>query len=70
MLASGKDVAELQPRFDEVLKCPGRGMIVSGVAPPESGFDIYSRFFCPKLTVNEVTRTFIFLGLCYFNAFH
>ncbi|XP_021614173.1 uncharacterized isomerase BH0283 isoform X2 [Manihot esculenta] len=56
VLGSGKDVAELQPRFDEVLKFPGRGIIVSGVAPPESGFDIYSRFFCPKYTVNEASR--------------
>ncbi|XP_021681331.2 uncharacterized protein LOC110665487 isoform X1 [Hevea brasiliensis] len=53
VLPSGKAVEELQPRFDEVLKCPGRGIIVSGVAPPESGFDFYSRFFCPKFRVNE-----------------
>ncbi|CAK7326017.1 unnamed protein product [Dovyalis caffra] len=29
------------------------GVIVSGVAPPESGFDFYSRFFCPKFGINE-----------------
>ncbi|KAF2325145.1 hypothetical protein GH714_024644 [Hevea brasiliensis] len=56
VLPSGKAVEELQPRFDEVLKCPGRGIIVSGVAPPESGFDFYSRFFCPKFRVNEASR--------------
>jgi hypothetical protein len=43
-LPSGKDVAEINPEFGEILKCPGRGVIVSGVAPPESGFDFYSRF--------------------------
>lgn len=54
ILPSGENVAELQPQFDAVLKCPGRGIIVSGAAPPESGFDYYSRFFCPKFRVNEV----------------
>lgn len=53
VLPSGKDVAEINPEFGEILKCPGRGVIVSGVAPPESGFDFYSRFFCPKLGINE-----------------
>ncbi|KAJ6982788.1 hypothetical protein NC653_025789 [Populus alba x Populus x berolinensis] len=53
VLPSGKDVTEINPEFDEILKCPGRGVIVSGVAPPESGFDFYSRFFCPKLGINE-----------------
>lgn len=53
VLPSGKDVIEISPEFDEILKCPGMGVIVSGVAPPESGFDFYSRFFCPKLGINE-----------------
>lgn len=53
VLPSGKDVAEINPEFGEILKCPGRGVIVSGVAPPESGFDFYSRFFCPKVGINE-----------------
>ncbi|KAJ6899992.1 hypothetical protein NC652_026208 [Populus alba x Populus x berolinensis] len=53
VLPSGKDVTEINPEFDEILKCPGRGVIVSGVAPPESGFDFCSRFFCPKLGINE-----------------
>ncbi|ESR57346.1 hypothetical protein CICLE_v10021390mg [Citrus x clementina] len=54
VLPSAKSVADLQPKFDEMKKCPGRrGIIVSGLAPPESGFDFYSRFFCPKFGVNE-----------------
>ncbi|KAF2314893.1 hypothetical protein GH714_037093 [Hevea brasiliensis] len=53
VLPSAKAVTELQPQFDEILKCPGRGIIVSGVAPSGSGFDFYSRFFCPKFGINE-----------------
>ncbi|KAF5462611.1 hypothetical protein F2P56_018601 [Juglans regia] len=54
VLPSGESVVEIKPEFDAIRKCPGRGMIVSGAAPPGSGFDFYSRFFCPKLGVNEV----------------
>ncbi|KAK7344486.1 hypothetical protein VNO77_14138 [Canavalia gladiata] len=50
---SGTAVAELQPQIDAIVKCPGRGIIITGIAPPGSGFDFYSRFFCPKLGVNE-----------------
>ncbi|GMY16637.1 putative isomerase [Fagus crenata] len=39
--------------FDLISRCPGRGIIISGAAPPESGFDYYYRFFCPKFRVNE-----------------
>lgn len=53
VLPSGKDVADLQPDFDKIEKCPGRGIIVTGVGPPESGFDFTSRFFCPKFGIKE-----------------
>ncbi|KAJ0113075.1 hypothetical protein Patl1_03414 [Pistacia atlantica] len=53
VLPSAKSVVELQPQFDDIQKCPGRGIIVSGQAPSESGFDFYSRFFCPKFGINE-----------------
>ncbi|WCJ21510.1 Phenazine biosynthesis-like domain-containing protein [Euphorbia peplus] len=53
VLPSAKAVTEIQPKFDEIVTCPGRGIIVSGVAPSESEFDFYSRFFCPKLGINE-----------------
>ncbi|KAJ7977432.1 Phenazine biosynthesis PhzF protein [Quillaja saponaria] len=53
VLPSAKAVTELQPDFDAIAKYPGRGIIVSGPAPPESGFDFYSRFFSPKLGINE-----------------
>ncbi|KAF8394458.1 hypothetical protein HHK36_020666 [Tetracentron sinense] len=52
-LSSGKTVANLQPQFDEIQKCPGSGVIITGVAPEGSGFDFFSRFFCPKLGLNE-----------------
>jgi predicted PhzF superfamily epimerase YddE/YHI9 len=55
VVTSGQNVTEVEPKFDEIVKCPGRGIIVTGIAPPESGFDFYSRFFCPKYGVNEVS---------------
>ncbi|XP_022727469.1 uncharacterized protein LOC111283279 isoform X1 [Durio zibethinus] len=54
VLPSRKSVIEIGPLFDDILKCPGRGLIVSGVAPPDSKFDFISRFFCPKYGINEV----------------
>ncbi|XP_030955349.1 uncharacterized protein LOC115977566 [Quercus lobata] len=53
ILSSGETVAELQPQFDLICKCPGRGIVISGPAPLDSGFDYYYRFFCPKLRLNE-----------------
>lgn len=56
MVASANNVTEVQPHFDAIYKLPVRGVSVSGVAPPESGFDFYSRFFCPKIGINEVIK--------------
>ncbi|KAL4654928.1 hypothetical protein ACB092_01G415000 [Castanea dentata] len=53
ILSSGETVVEFQPQFDLICKCPGRGIIISGPAPLDSGFDYYYRLFCPKLQVNE-----------------
>lgn len=53
VLSSAKHVTNLQPQFDDIQKCPGRGLIISAIAPPESDFDFFSRFFCPKLGVKE-----------------
>lgn len=55
VLASGKDVADIKPQFEEVKSYSGRGVIITGPAPEGSGFDFFSRFFCPKLGVNEVS---------------
>ncbi|KAF6145281.1 hypothetical protein GIB67_041476 [Kingdonia uniflora] len=60
-LSSGEAVANLQPQFDEIEKCSGRGVIVTGVAPAGSGFDLFSRFFCPKFGVKEVTLVIYYL---------
>lgn len=58
MLQSAKSVADVQPDFGAIEQCPGMGIIVTGVAPPESGFDFYSRYFCPKFGINEVTNVY------------
>ncbi|XP_028086770.1 uncharacterized protein LOC114287576 isoform X1 [Camellia sinensis] len=53
VLPSGKAVTDLQPQFDEIQRCPGRGVIITGPAPPGSGFDFFSRVFGPKMGINE-----------------
>ncbi|XP_051118523.1 uncharacterized protein LOC127242855 [Andrographis paniculata] len=55
VVPSGEEVAEVVPNFDEIRKFSERyrGMIVTGIAPAGSGFDIISRFFCPNEGVNE-----------------
>ncbi|KAL3746169.1 hypothetical protein ACJRO7_015162 [Eucalyptus globulus] len=53
VIPSGKEVEEFQPQFDEIKRCPGRGIIITGSAQPDSGFDFVNRFFNPKLGQNE-----------------
>lgn len=53
LLTSGREVVEAQPQIDEVVKLPGTGMIITGAGPPGTEFDFCSRFFCPKLGINE-----------------
>ncbi|KAL8054991.1 hypothetical protein ABFS82_04G026400 [Erythranthe guttata] len=53
LLPTGKAVEEVEPNFVEILKCSGRGLIITAPAPTGSGFDFYSRFFCPKLGIYE-----------------
>ncbi|XP_048336507.2 uncharacterized protein LOC107426010 [Ziziphus jujuba] len=53
VLPSAKAVVDVQPDFGAIEKCPGTGIIVTGAAPPESGFDFWSRYFCPKFGINE-----------------
>ncbi|XP_058770866.1 uncharacterized protein LOC131644397 [Vicia villosa] len=53
VVASGKNVIEVQPQLDVIVKCPGMGIILTGIAPPESGIDFYSRYFSPKCGINE-----------------
>ncbi|KAI7980560.1 putative isomerase BH0283 [Camellia lanceoleosa] len=49
VLGLGKTVADLQPQFDEIQKCPGRGLHCYRPAPAGSGFDFLVAFFYPKL---------------------
>ncbi|XP_024017360.1 uncharacterized protein LOC112090399 isoform X1 [Morus notabilis] len=53
VVPSAKSVEDLWPDFDAIGKFPGKGIIVTGIAPPASGFDFYSRFFAPKFGINE-----------------
>ncbi|KAL0787034.1 hypothetical protein Bca101_003280 [Brassica carinata] len=56
VLSSWESVAELQPRTDEIMKCPGKVMIVTAAAPEGSTYDFGSRLFAPKLGLNEASR--------------
>ncbi len=47
---SERDIAEMEPDFDYLAKLDGRGVSVTA---PGSNVDFVSRFFCPKLGVNE-----------------
>ncbi|XP_038896191.1 uncharacterized isomerase BH0283-like [Benincasa hispida] len=53
VLPSEKDVVDFQPNYDEIRKCPGTGLIITGVSPAESKFDFYTRYFCPKFGIYE-----------------
>ncbi|KAF3660887.1 hypothetical protein FXO37_13167 [Capsicum annuum] len=53
-LPSGEAVVECRPQFDRIQNFPGRGMIITELAPHDSGFDFYSHFFCPKILFVEV----------------
>uniref|UniRef100_A0A0D9UZE0 Uncharacterized protein n=1 Tax=Leersia perrieri TaxID=77586 RepID=A0A0D9UZE0_9ORYZ len=52
-LSSGQEVADIIPNLDEIRKCDGRGVIVTGPAPAGSDYDFFSRFFCPKFGIDE-----------------
>ena len=54
MVPSAKSVTDVRPDFAAIAEYPVRGVIVTGIAPPESGFDFYSRFFAPMHGINEV----------------
>ncbi|KAL7200644.1 hypothetical protein ACSBR1_032547 [Camellia fascicularis] len=55
VLPSGKAVTDLLPQFDEIQRRPGRAVIISGPAPPGSGFDFFSHVFSPKMGINEAS---------------
>ena len=54
MLPSLESVTELQPIMDDILNCPCDGIIVTAAGSPGSAYDFHSRYFAPKLGVDEV----------------
>lgn len=54
VLPSSESVAELQPKMDDILKCPCDGIIVTAAG---SAFDFHSRYFAPKFGVDEVKES-------------
>lgn len=55
MLSSWESVTELQPRIDEISKCPCEGLMVTAAAAAEgSQYDFCSRYFAPNFGINEV----------------
>ncbi|MED6131733.1 hypothetical protein PIB30_012436 [Stylosanthes scabra] len=53
VLESGEAVKEVEPQFDKIVKCAATGLLVTAIAPSGSGFDFYSRLFCPKFGIDE-----------------
>ncbi|XP_062086071.1 uncharacterized protein LOC133792167 [Humulus lupulus] len=53
VVPSAKSVTDIQPNFDVIGKFPVKATIVTGLAPPESEFDFYSRSFSPQYGINE-----------------
>ncbi|KAK3163498.1 hypothetical protein QOZ80_1AG0004490 [Eleusine coracana subsp. coracana] len=52
-LSSGKEVVDIIPYIQEIKECSGRGVIITGPAPAGSGYDFFTRFFCPKFGIDE-----------------
>ncbi|KAK3163497.1 hypothetical protein QOZ80_1AG0004480 [Eleusine coracana subsp. coracana] len=52
-LSSGKEVADIVPDIHEIKKCSGQGVIITGPAPAGSGYDFFTRYFCPKFAIDE-----------------
>ncbi|XP_062208122.1 uncharacterized protein LOC133909623 [Phragmites australis] len=52
-LSSAKEVADIIPDINEIKKCSGGGVVVTGPAPAGSGYDFFTRFFCPKFGIDE-----------------
>ncbi|CAN6455968.1 unnamed protein product [Victoria cruziana] len=52
-VASANMLQDLQPQFNVLKNFPGRGIIVTAASSPSSGVDFISRFFCPRLGIDE-----------------
>ena len=51
--------------MEEIEGWPGRSMAITGIAPPESGFDFFTRLFSPNYGIAEV-RTYIQIKCAFF----
>ncbi|PUZ57333.1 hypothetical protein GQ55_5G422200 [Panicum hallii var. hallii] len=47
-LSSEKEVADIHPNISEIKECSGTGIMITGPAPAGSGYDFFTRYFCPK----------------------
>lgn len=63
VLPSWESVKKLQPIRDDILKCPGKMLVVTAAAPPGSNYDFITRVFGPKIGVDEVKRSYVHLYL-------
>lgn len=55
---SREDVEKLNPKFASMMDLPGRGgVMVTAPAAASSEYDFVSRFFCPKLGIDEDPAT-------------
>ncbi|KAF0900355.1 hypothetical protein E2562_031102, partial [Oryza meyeriana var. granulata] len=52
-ISSAKEVVDIVPDIHEIKRCAGRGVIVTAPGPAGSGYDFFSRFFCPKFAIDE-----------------
>ncbi|KAG2267547.1 hypothetical protein Bca52824_062102 [Brassica carinata] len=43
----------MQPRTDEISKCPCQGLMVTAAASAGSQYDFCSRYFAPNFGINE-----------------
>uniref|UniRef100_A0ACD5VP13 Uncharacterized protein n=1 Tax=Avena sativa TaxID=4498 RepID=A0ACD5VP13_AVESA len=52
-LSSAKEVADILPNIDEIKKLSSGGLMLTGPAPAGSGYDFFTRLFCPKFGMDE-----------------
>jgi PhzF family phenazine biosynthesis protein len=56
-LASAADVRNAAPDFTLASKLPHKGLVITSLADAGTGYDVVSRFFAPRMGVNEDPAT-------------